>query len=563
MRIPGAIIALALAAGLAAQTPPAPVPRGAYRFVQMSYSDGAKLEPLSAGGTLSFDGSGGAQWGEQAARFETTGPFEGTLSAGAIRLSLRFNQDAGVLAGSAAGMSGTRHHLLVAVRAAEGVSPIAVRGTYGVASLAVRHGEAAGLATAYGQLTASGMGQFSKAVLVGHASEIDDVVRREERNGLTYELSSDGTGVAHLGTGSDVLNGDLRMVISQDGGILLGWSADAAAPAILLGVRKNAEAATFSFQGRYWLAELGAENSFVFQQSTRLSSGFGSLASNRTGSAYVSEHVLAGGESTYLATTNQYRVGSDGANALGPRPEAGVDNFAFNEGAFVSAQTGAPGQLMLAHGVTFGVAAPFGLTQLSSAASPATPEAPVVPGALMTLTGMFPDGVKVRVNGAEAALGAAAPDRIQFQVPASFEGSSVTVEVAVGNGQVTQSLRADRAGSSPVLFTSEGTGTGVAAAQHADGSAVALLKPAEPGETVILTATGLGAAPTLRVLFDGQPGEVSGTAPVDGQPGRYQIRVVVPRDVNVQVGSTREVPVALATPDSLTDSADLLVTRKQ
>jgi uncharacterized protein (TIGR03437 family) len=549
----------ALAGALAGQD--APVPRGAYRFIQLSYSDGAKPGAVSTGGVITFDGSGAAQWGDKTARYEAAAPYEGALSAGAVKLSLRLNQDASVLIGSAALQPGTRHHLFVAVRGAEGVSPLALRGNYGIAALTLRKGETAGLATAFAQLTASGMGQFTRAILTGHAAEIDDVVRREERTGLTYELTSDGTGVAHLSSGSDVLNGDLRIAVSGDGGILLGWSADPANPGILLGVRKSAEAATFSFQGRFWITELAAENSFVFQQSTRLSSSAGSLASNRTGLAYISEHILSGGESSYLATTNQYRVGSDGVHALGPKLEAGVDNFAFNESAFVSAQTGAPGSLTLAHGVAFGVAAPFSLPQLSSAASPALPDAPVVPGALMSLSGMFAEGAKVRINGADAPLGAAAPDRLQFQVPASFEGNSVTIDVLAG-GKITQTLRACRAASSPVLFTAEGTGTGVAAAAHADGTPVALLKPAEPGEAVTFTVTGLGEAPTLRVLFDGQPGEVSSTAPIEGQPGRYQIRAVVPRDVSVQPGSVREVPVALATPDSFTDLADLLVTRQ-
>jgi len=362
---------------------------------------------------------------------------------------------------------------------------------------------------------------------------------------LTYELSSDGTGVAHLGSGSDVMNGDVRIAISADGGILLGWSADAARPAILLGVRKSPDAtATFSFQGRYWLAELMVENSFVFRQSTRLASASGLLSSARNGTASVSEYIFSGGETTYLATTNQYRLSSDGTGALGPKLEAGVDNFAFNETAFIAAQTGPAGQLTLSHGFVFGLAASPTMPVLSSAAAPSIPDAPVVPGGLMSIAGFFGEGVKVRVNGMEAQLGPVASDRIEFQVPDTFEGSGpVTIEVLMG-GKISQTLRAHRAASSPTIYPD------------------AAAKPAEPGETVTLTATGLGAAPTLRVLFDGQPGEVSSTGRVEGQPGRYRIQVVVPKDVNVQPGSSRDVPIALATPDSFIDLADLPVTRK-
>jgi uncharacterized protein (TIGR03437 family) len=505
--------------------------RGAYRFVHLSYSEDATSQ---AGGTLSFDGAGAAQWGETAARYEVTGLNEATLTTETAKLALRFNQGAGVLIGSAA-EAGPKHHLLVAVRTAEGMAPQTFRGIYGVASLE------AGFATAFAQMTANGAGQFTRAAITGHATGIDDVNRREDRNDLTYELGSDGTGVAHLGSGSDVMNGDIHIAISGDGGILLGWSANG----ILLGVRKSPDAtAPFSFQGRYWMSEMMVENSFAFRQSTRLSSGSGLLSSARNGIAYVSQYILSGGETTYLATTNQYRLSSDGTGALGPKLEAGVDNFAFNETAFVAAQTGPAGQLTLSHGLVFGLAAPPAMPVLSSAAAPSIPDAPVVPGSLMSIAGFFGEAVKVRVNGTDAQLGPVASDRIEFQVPATLEGSGpVNIEVLMG-GKVAQTLRAHRAASSPTIYPD------------------AAAKPVEPGETVTLTATGLGAAPTLRVLFDGQPGEVSSTAPVEGQPGRYRIQVVVPKDVNVQAGSSRDVPVALATPDSFIDLADLPVIRK-
>ena len=154
------------------------------------------------------------------------------------------------------------------------------------------------------------------------------------------------------------------------------------------------------------------------------------------------------------------------------------------------------------------------------------------------------DMVRSATDFMEAQLGPVASDRIEFQVPDTFEGSGpVTIEVLMG-GKISQTLRAHRAASSPTIYPD------------------AAAKPAEPGETVTLTATGLGAAPTLRVLFDGQPGEVSSTGRVEGQPGRYRIQVVVPKDVNVQPGSSRDVPIALATPDSFIDLADLPVTRK-
>ena len=525
---------------------------GAYRFVHLTYSDGPKFNATSGGGTLSFDGAGAAQWGDSAARYEITGPQEARLISGSVQLALRFNQNGAVLIGSAAGDPGSQHHLLVAVRAAEGVSPNALRGTYGVASMAIPGSAAVGLATAFSQITANGTGQLTRAVMTGHSAGVDDVNRREEPTGLTYELGSDGRGVMHWGSGSDVLNGDTSIAISSDGGILLGWSADPVNPAFVVAVRKDFQSSFFSFQGRFWLAEALVENSFVFQQSAQPSSAWGTLASNRVGIAFVSQRILSGGETSYLATTNHYRVGSDGVNSLGPKLTAGVDNFAFNDVAFVSAQTGASGQLSLGHGIAFGLAAPPMLPVLSSAASPLTPDAPVIPGALMTVSGNFGDasGVQVRVNGAEAQLTGATSERISFLVPPSFSDGPVAVEVLAG-GKVTQTLPSHRAASAPVVFTTDGSGMGTVMA-----------KAVGPGETVTLPVTGLGAAPTVRVLFDGRAGEVLSALAIEGEPGRYEVRVVVPRDLEVLAGNTREVAIALATPDSFTDLGDLTVTRR-
>jgi uncharacterized protein (TIGR03437 family) len=550
------LLLIGLAGCVMAQAQDGSTLRGSYRFVHLTYSDGPKLEAASQGGTLSFDGAGVAQWGETAARYEVSGPYEARLSAGATQLALRFNQDGGVLIGSS-GEVGRKHHLLVAVRAGEGISQQAVRGNYGVAAFILRGAEPAGLATAYAQMTADGAGQFSRVALLGHAASIDDVNRREERMGLTYELRSDGTGVAHLGSGSDVLNGDHSIAISADGSILLGWSAEPSQPGILLGVRKPAEVAAFSFRGRFWLTEMFAENSFAFQQSTRFASARGSLASNMAGVAYFSQQILAGGETTYLATANQYRVGSDGMSTIGPKMEPGADNFAFNETAFVAAQTGAAGQLSLGHGIVFGIAAPPLLATLSSAASPQTPDAPVVPGALMSIAGNVGDtsNLRVRVGASDAELGQAAPDRIPFRVPVALEGSGPLRIELLASGKVTHVFSADRSASSPALYAAD------SAPAHADGSAVTTAKPAEPGETIVLTVTGLGSAPTLRVLLDGLAGEVSSTTPIDEQPGRFRIHFVVPREISIQPGGVREVPIALVTPDSFNDLADLPVRR--
>lgn len=592
---------MAAAASLFAQPSEAPLAswRGDFRFAYLAYSEGEKLAAVTQGGTLSFDGAGQARFGEAAGSYTALSAYEATLTLDGAVLELHRNPGTGLIAGSAA-QPGLRHHLLIAVRAAEGLSTAILRGNYGAAYLAIRNSAAPGLVTAFAQFSADGDGKFSRFTLTGHAASIDDVVRREERPEAAFELAADGTGLARFGAGSDSINGDLRLAASPDGGVVLGWSAGAAHPALMIAIRKNPESAVFSFRGRYWIAEAAAENSFVYQQSTRWFSAAGSMASGANGHAFFSQRLRTNAEVTHVTTSNQYRVGTDGRHSLAPKL-GGVDapdNFAFNESAFVSAQVGVPGQLSLNHGLLVGIAQPPGLLRIVNAAAPSYTESPLSPGALLSIAGPgfaiaaaetvpataseWPTelgGVRVRINGIDAPLASVTPDIIQFQCPARLDGSGpATVEVLI-KGEVTHTLRAAaRAASSPGVFTPDGNGTGAAQATHADGSPVTAMKPAEPGESITLTATGLGAmvgaelesgkarkvaAGTLRVLLNGEPAEVQTAGPAAGQLGRYQIVVTIPRDLDIGAGGLREIPVALVTTDSFTDLTDLVVIRRQ
>lgn len=584
----GLLVFLAAAAAvpaLAQSDPLAAGWRGDFRFVHLAYSGSGKVDASTQGGLLSFDGAGVARLGEATGTYSARSPHQATLTIPGAVLELHRNPATGLIAGSAE-EPGLRHHLLVAVRAAEGLNPAILRGPYGAAYLAVRNNEAAGLVTAFAQFAADGAGKLASLVLSGHAASIDDVVRREgERPDAAFELTADGTGLARFGTGSDAINGDLRIAASPDGAVVLGWSADAAQPALMIAVRKNPDSAVFSFRGRFWIAEAAAENSFVFQQSTRWSSAAGSMASGANGYAFFSQRVSANAETTQVTTSNQYRVSTDGRHALVPKLDAataGIDNFAFNDQAFVAAQVGVPGQLSLNHGLAVGIAQPPGLMVLANAAAPSLTETPLSPGALLFLSGpgfavssaeAAPGGVewptelggaRVRINGVDAQLASVAPEGIRFQCPAQLDGSGpATVEVVI-KGEAAHTLRVARAASSPAVLTPDGNGFGAAQALHADGSPVTAIKPAEAGESITLMAVGLGgaAAGTLRVLFGGEPAEVTAAGPAAAQPGRYQVKVTIPRDLDVGTGGQREVPVALVTPDSFTDLADVLVVRR-
>jgi uncharacterized protein (TIGR03437 family) len=124
-------------------------------------------------------------------------------------------------------------------------------------------------------------------------------------------------------------------------------------------------------------------------------------------------------------------------------------------------------------------------------------------------------------------------------------------------GKQSNTVIVPAASSSPALVTEEGTGIGQALAFAPDGKPVTLNRPAAEGEVVALVATGIGKATPadLKVLIGGKEAETVSIAPAPDQPAVYHVKVKVPKGS----GGPNPVPVALSTPGSFTDLADLPV----
>jgi uncharacterized protein (TIGR03437 family) len=160
-------------------------------------------------------------------------------------------------------------------------------------------------------------------------------------------------------------------------------------------------------------------------------------------------------------------------------------------------------------------------------------------------------GVKVLVGGIEAPLlsvtADAAPgmDQINFQLPVEAGVWTYADVVVLNNGVFSDAEGIGITPSIPALFTVNQSGTGPAAALHANFSLVDRSAPARAGETISLFATGLGAvnppastgqAPrslstitgTMEVRIGGRLVVVSFAGLAPGFVGLYQINVVVP-----------------------------------
>jgi uncharacterized protein (TIGR03437 family) len=156
--------------------------------------------------------------------------------------------------------------------------------------------------------------------------------------------------------------------------------------------------------------------------------------------------------------------------------------------------------------------------------------------------------VNVTVGGFPAGLVSASSgaQQINLQVPWEVQGAAQADIVVTSNGVMTPPQTVTLAPASPAMFTLSENGTGPGAFLHgADYSAVSANAPAQPGETVLLYATGLGAVQTpvsdggassssdatvapASVMIAGQPATVQYAGLAPGFAGLYQINAVIP-----------------------------------
>jgi uncharacterized protein (TIGR03437 family) len=152
------------------------------------------------------------------------------------------------------------------------------------------------------------------------------------------------------------------------------------------------------------------------------------------------------------------------------------------------------------------------------------------------------DGVSVKIAGKAAPVSYISPTQINAEVPSDVAPGWVTVEVT-NNGISTSNILTWVTKYSPGVFTYVQDGTRFAAATRADGSQVLPASPAQPGDVIVMYATGLepstaGVPPPVNhpvANIDVQIGGQDATVQFAGLvgPGLFQINVVVP---NVPAG---------------------------
>ena len=155
--------------------------------------------------------------------------------------------------------------------------------------------------------------------------------------------------------------------------------------------------------------------------------------------------------------------------------------------------------------------------------------------------------VGVTINGTAVPVSFVSNTQVNFLVPSTVSTGQAQIQTT-NNGLTSAAVVTVNVDPLAPAFFTLGTnatnGNSYVAAEHADGTLIGpatihSATPAEPGETIVLFATGFGPAPatdgtlavTPTIVIDGINADVSFAGIVG--PGLYQFNVVVPSNVTL------------------------------
>jgi uncharacterized protein (TIGR03437 family) len=385
--------------------------------------------------------------------------------------------------------------------------------------------------------------------------------------GATYSVPSTGAGTLTFGSSSALLSGSKNVYISSSGNVIIGGSTAAGAHDFLIGVKAAANPALASWNGKSWTAGLRYES--IGSQQPWISHA-GSLAAGGAGSItfYRRLNAFGSGASDFTAS-DPYSVNPTGLLTV-ELSQVGLGAGGTFVGSAIDPSD--PGAFEIYFGAPMiplsGSSAFLNPTGVLSAASFAPAGNPVSPGEFVALFGTglvagnqtakppYPttlNNVAVTVNGTQAPIYSVTHlpqfDQINCLIP--YGAAGATAKIVVANGSATSNtVTVPMAPTSPGIYSLDQSGKGAGAIEHANGSVVNASNPANPGETVVIYLTGMGAVTPpvpdgtgstgsplnktvqpIVYIADQQANVIfSGLAP--GFPGLYQINVTIPMTIS-------------------------------
>ena len=519
---------------------------GTYTMSAIAYDSEGHYGPYGPSGTYAISASG-------------YGYISSPVSSGALIYGL-VSQN-GIFVGSA-----TESYFDMFVAAPVG-SPAATaatfKGTYTIASMDLSGFSPLYTASYMYQINPDGAGNVPAFNISGYYGGYGTQVIPQTLPAVKY-IFQNGAGVITFPSNANApyLEGQEYIYISPDGNFIFGGSPQSWD--FFVGVR--AGSGTPSFGGLFYQAGMDEDASTLSAGYATLDTYYGALDaisgsvighqrleySNAAagvvaveGYTYSDSYTLKS-DGTYANSVMRYAVGANGAIRIGSGigPELGISV------ALAAPSASGNGVYIFPTGVV-------------NAASNAPFTAGVSPGELVTIYGQnladntytaaslpFPktlgNNVQVTVNGTAAPIYFVSPGEISFLIPYGTNTTVASIQVST-NGTASNTVTLPVYQTTPGVFTNPVGGLGTAAALHLDYSLVNSAKPAQPGETIQVFVTGLGAVSpavadgaagpdnplsdtsnTITAYVNGQQATVgyAGLAPDLG--GLYQVNLTVP-----------------------------------
>ncbi len=463
------------------------------------------------------------------------------------------------------------------------------KGTYWVADLDLSGGSPLSTSSYMFQLTPDGAGNLGNVAITGYIGSYGNQQITQGNSGMKYAFQN-GAGVITWPNSSNAAFavGQKYLYISPDGNFIFGGSP--LSWDMFVGVRMGS--GTPSFSGLNYQAGMDEDTSTLNSGYATLDSYYGALnalsgsvlghqrlqySSAAAGSVNASGYTYSSpfapkSDGTYSDGVMRYAVGTNGIRVgSGIGPELGV-------------HVALPAPI-----IPVGTGVYIYPTGVVNAASSAPFTAGVSPGELVTIYGQtlsdgttvasslpFPttlgNNVQVKVNGITAPIYVVSPTQVSFLIPYAVNTSLAAIQV-VNNGTASNTVTLPVNLTTPGVFSFPPGGVGTAAALHPDYSLVSSTKPAQPGETIQVFVTGLGAV--TPAVPDGSAGPVSPlsntsntfTAYINGQNATVSFAGLAPDvgglyQINVQVPSglaSGTYTLDISGPDSYTSEATIAV----
>ena len=468
------------------------------------------------------------------------------------------------------------------------------KGSYWVADFDLSGGSPLYTSSYMFQLNPDGAGNIGNVSISGYIGQYGSQTIPQNSPGVKYAFQN-GAGVIAFPNSSNAafVAGQEYLYISPDGNFVFGGSPQSWD--MFVGVRVSSGQPAFS--GLYYQAGMDEDTSTLTSGYATLDGYYGALnavSGSVIGQQWLQYNQAAAGAITTSSYTysNNFAPKSDGTYSDSFMRYAVTANGAIRIGSGIGP----------ALGVHVAIAAPnvnasgvfIDPRYVVNAATFAPFTAGISPGEFVTIAGQnlsdatataaslpFPttlgNNVQVKVNGLAAPLYVVTPTYISFLIPYAVSGSATSLQLAtvqvINNGTASNTVTVPVHLTSPGVFTLPPGGLGSAAALHADYSLVSSTRPAQPGETILVFVTGLGAvnplvqdgsaAPsnplsttssTIAAYINGQTAKVdfSGLAP--GLAGLYQVNLEVPSGL-----AAGTYPLDIAGPDGYSSEATVVV----